>query len=335
MHCPELDKRSDRFRIVAACDVDAERLRRIAERYGCRTHADIAALIADPDVELVDITSRSCDHVAHTLAALKARRTVFLEKPMTTTYADAVRLKAAARRYRAKLYIRHNRRFEPAFQHIREIIASGLLGEVFEIKLRRNGYQRRDDWQTLIRYGGGQMLNWGPHIIDQALRLLESPVAEIWGDLKRVAAVGDAEDHVHVILKGRNGRTVDLEISGGAAIGEPTYLVLGRRGALSSDEREIRLRYLDPDTVLPERKPIPDTPAMDGGFGTPDALAWVEKTIPVQPSVPCQMDDIWDHLYATIREGKPFPITLDQAVEVMRVVSTVKRGTPFERPVRR
>ena len=44
----------------------------------------------------------------------------------------------------------------------------------------------------------------------------------------------------------------------------------------------------------------------------------------------CSMTCIWDHLYETIRKGKHFPITLDEAVAVMEVISTVKKGTPFE-----
>ena len=45
----------------------------------------------------------------------------------------------------------------------------------------------------LIDCGGGQLNNWGPHIIDHALQFLDYKVAEVWSDLKRVAAVGDAE----------------------------------------------------------------------------------------------------------------------------------------------
>ncbi len=68
------------------------------------------------------------------------------------------------------LYIRHNRRFEYGFQMVQEIIDSGILGEVYEIKLTCNGFQRRNDWQTLKKYGGRQICNWGPHNIDHAIQ---------------------------------------------------------------------------------------------------------------------------------------------------------------------
>jgi predicted dehydrogenase len=324
MHCRELAGREDRFQIVAACDILAERRERMAERYGCECYERIEDLIADPYVELVDIATRTRDHFAHTMLALAASKDVFLEKPMCMTYAQALQLKGAAAQSAGQLYIRHNRRFDPDFRHVRQIIDSGILGQVYEIRLARHGYSRRDDWQTIVKHGGGQLLNWGPHVIDHALRFLESPVESIYSDLKRVAAVGDAEDHVKIVLRGTNGRVVDLEISGGAAIGSPTYLVFGAKGSLSLSGREIRIRYLDPEQELPERTANPGTPGAT--FGTREDLPWIEETMPVQEG---SNTVIWDELYRAIREGATFPIDLDEAIGVMKVISAAKEGTKF------
>lgn len=325
MHCEELKGREEKFRIAAACDLIPSRREKMAERYGCRTYEKIEDLLKDPEVELVDIATRSCDHFAHAVMALEAGKAVLLEKPMCMTYKEALKLKELGSRPEGpKLYIRHNRKFDPDFLHVREIIASGILGDVFEIRLARHGFQRRDDWQTIRDFGGGQLLNWGPHIIDHALRFLESPVERMYSELKRVAAMGDAEDHVKIILKGTNGRVVDLEISGGAALGCPLYLVFGTRGSLSMTGNEIRLKYLDPKQKLAEKNADQGTPGET--FGTPETLQWIEETIPVRNG-----DNyvIWDELYKAVREGAVFPIRLDDAVEVMRVVSAAKEGSGF------
>ena len=324
MHCRELEGRERKFKIVAACDLIAERRERMAERYGCATYGCVEDLVADPNVEMVDIATRSVDHCTHALLALRAGKHVLLEKPMTATYAEAQRVQRAAAKAAGGLYVRHNRRFEAGFLHIREIIASGILGDVHTIKLARVGYARRDDWQTLMEFAGGQLLNWGPHIIDHALQFLDAPVKSISSDLKRVAAVGDAEDHLKIVLTGENGRVVDVEISGGAAVGLPEYVVWGSKGGLISRGGSLELRYLDPRQKLEARKANPETPG--ASFGSPEKLKWVEKTIPVKPR---KRYDIWDELYKAVRLGKPFPITLDEAVGVMRVVSAVKKGTPF------
>jgi len=223
------------------------------------------------------------------------------------------------------LFIRHNRRFDPDFVHVREIIKSGILGDVYEIKLCRHHYARRDDWQTVIEFGGGQLLNWGPHIIDHGLRLLESPVKTIWSDLKKIAALGDAEDHLKIVMTGENGRVVDIEISGGAAISQPVYTIFGTKGALTVNGTKIQLRYLNPKKKLPPRKLNTGTPG--DHFGTPETLPWVNEERDVKPS---NTINLWDAMYQSIRRRKKFPITIDEAIQVMDVITKVKKGTQFE-----
>jgi predicted dehydrogenase len=325
MHCEELEPRKGTYEIVAACDIIPERRARMVDRYGCKTYANIADLIADPDVELVDIATRSNDHYKHASMVLASGKDVFLEKPMCVSYEEAQKLQQAAEHSPGgKLYIRHNRRFDPDFLHVKEIIHSGILGDVYEIRLARHGYQRRDDWQTIKAFGGGQLLNWGPHIFDHSLRFLDSPVASQFSTLKRIAAVGDAEDHIKIVLKGENGRLVDMEISGGVALGAPTYQVYGSSGSLVLTDNLIYLKYLDPNVGLTDKEANPGTPGAT--FGSQEKLPWIEESIPVKPG---SNAIIWDALYSTIRERAAFPISIEQALEVMRVISTAKIGTEF------
>ncbi|MFW5996459.1 MAG: Gfo/Idh/MocA family protein [Verrucomicrobiota bacterium] len=329
MHCKELAGREDKFNIAAACDVIPERCQKMADHYGCKTYNALEELIADPDVEVVDIATRSIDHYEHARLALEAGKTVFLEKPICRTYEEAVKLREVEKTTNGVLYFRHNRRFEKAFCHIREIITSGILGEIFEIKLRRGSYQRREDWQTLKKFGGGQLLNWGPHIIDQGLRLLEAEPESMWSDLKRIAAVGDAEDYFKILLRGQNNRVVDMEMSGGRTVQEAEFMISGDRGGLWVDKSGISMKYLDPEQRLEERAALSDTPPETGSFGSSENLNWIEETVEVNPSSSDNPESVWDYLYESVRHNKSFPITWDEVLAVMKVVSDAKQGTDF------
>ncbi|MBN1864241.1 MAG: Gfo/Idh/MocA family oxidoreductase [Victivallales bacterium] len=325
MHPGEINKFPELFEIVACCDILKDHCDAFAEKVpGSRTYTCPEDFLADKAIELVSVATRSPDHVGHAIQAMNAGKIVFLEKPIALTYEDALRLKAEAESRPGMLFCRHNRRFEPAFVHISEILASGVIGDPYEIKLRRHGYQRRNDWQTIVGCGGGQLNNWGPHIIEHALRFLESPVATIWGDLKKVAAVGDAEDHLKIVLKGQNGRIVDLEISGGAAIAEPEYIIFGTKGAITSDGKTITVKHLDPEVELSEISATSDTPSISNDFGNTEKLQWIENTFDVAPSCGCDTHHIWKHLFAAVRENIEFPITIDQAVEVVRITEAVR-----------
>ncbi len=335
MHLSEIKNRTDKFKVVAACDIEKSHLDKFKKDHPkAKTYSSIEELLKDKDVELVTVATRSPDHLKHAKMALLAGKYVFGEKPLSTKYTEALAFQKflKANKLEKKFFVRHNRRFEAPFVEIMKIMKEGLLGKVYSVKLRRHGYQRRNDWQTLIKYGGGQLNNWGPHIVDHSLRFLESPVKEIWSDLKKVAAVGDAEDHLKIILKGENGRIVDMEISGGAAMPEPEYLISGDKGALSCTGTEIKLKYLNPKVKLGPCKALEDTPPLEGSFGNTEKLEWIEKTIKVEPVCPpCDTHRIWDFLFESIRSKKAFPIKYEEALEVVKVCSKVKKNSGFEK----
>ena len=326
VHLDCLRARPDKFQVVAACDLIPERCEKYAAVFGCRTYGNIADMIADPEVEVVDIATRSCDHYAHSKMALLAGKSVLVEKPFCRTYEEACELiRLGSQPSGPRIFVRHNRRFEEGFIKVNEIIDSGILGEVYEIKLTRNEYQRRNDWQTIKEFGGGQLLNWGPHIVDHSLRFCGGKYTSLFADIKRVAAVGDAEDHIKLVFKGVNNRIVDMEISGGAALPTPEYVVYGTRGSLIGDGQTLRWKYLDPAVPLADIKANPATP--DGAtFGNDEVLQWKENSYTLGGD---KTDVIWDYFYEAYRNHKPYPITSDQAAEVVKVLEEAKIGTEF------
>ncbi len=326
MHLNEIENK-DTFKVVAVCDIIPERVEKSVNRCGCKGYGSIDELIADEEVEIVDIATRTVDHFEHAVKALKAGKNVLLEKPVSLNYEQTKQLFALANKEGLpKLYIRQNRRFEKVFNIVLDTIRSGKLGDVFEVTVSQLGYQRRDDWQTLSEFGGGQLLNWGPHIIDQALRLLESPVKEQFGDLKQVAAGGDCEDHFSIHLKGENGRKVNLCISGACALTNGRrYAAYGSRGAIECLDNHVSIRYIDPQQVLPPVVSSKETPAdsfgKSGTFHSTVAPNWIEESFDIDGE---DLTVIWDYIYDNFRNGVDYPIKEDEILDLMKVASDLK-----------
>lgn len=333
MHTEELKGKEDLFQFAAACDLLPERREKMAARYNCKTYSRIEDLIADPGVELVDIATRSCDHYQHAKMALEAGKDVLLEKPMCETYEQALKLcKISNKPGLPRLFVRHNRRFEKVFGMILELIRTKKLGEIYQIQINRNNYSRRNDWQTISKFGGGQLLNWGPHIIDQSLCFLNHHVQSVSGELKHVVAAGDCEDHVRIHFKGADGMLVDMQISGGAALPTPDYIVYGTKGALEATGNQVTLRYIDPEQKLNPLTADPGTPGQtfgaSGTFSAAETIHWTQETIRFEHE---DLSVIWNYLYGAYREGKDYPISMEEAIAVIRVISEVRRGTEFDR----
>lgn len=327
MHRGELSSRQDKFHFFAVCDLIEERTVPFVEAFGSKPYTDYEEMLQDPGIELVSIATRSCDHYKHAKMALLAGKDVMLEKPFAMHYDEALELiKLGSQPAGPHLYIRHNRRFEAGFLKAMEIIDSGLLGNVYEIKLTRNSFGRRCDWQTISEFGGGQLLNWGPHIIDHSLRFCGGAYTDLYSAIRHVTAAGDCEDHIKIVFTGVNGRIVDMEISGGVALPTPEYMIYGTRGSMVSQKGGFHLRYLDPNVELAPVVADPGTPM--GGFANPETLTWVEEDIEL--NLNAGTSNIWDALYETIRHGAKYPIALSEAAAVIEVIDKVKAGTIFE-----
>lgn len=332
-HCRHFSAQEGMYDLVAGCEVEQPKLDKFVADYQCAAYDKAEEFLADPTVELVIIATRSLTHVANALQALAAGKYVLLEKPIALNASQVETLRAADRNHPGKLFFLHNHRFEPAFQHIRKLVDSGILGNIEYVKLcRHHPFRRRIDWQGILRYGGGQLSNWGSHIIDHGLQFIGGPVKDVWSDLKGIHTIGDAENHVKIILTGENGIVVDLEISDVVALPGAHCTVYGDRGALiCPDEKQIRLRYIEPGYRFRNAVANADSPPLSGGLGCEEKIPWREETVRVEPDV-----NMWEHveiaiarhLYRALREGIPFPIANADALEVARIIALVKEQNP-------
>ena len=319
MHSSEVAEYPDRFAIAAACDHAKERLENLPDRFkGAKLYTDYGEMLKDDNVELISIATRHPEHVPMALQALEAGKYVNIDKPYALNNREMAMLAEADKKYPGKLFLRHNRRFEAPFQKAMKLIATGVLGEINTVKLYRSvGYCRRNDWMTMTEFGGGLFTNWGPHIIDQALQYLDSPVVDLWANIRSVISIGDGDDHIKLLLKAANGRVADIEISGAHTLPGRELEVQGSRGTLIYPvDGRIKMRYVDPEIEFKPLKPHPENPPMKyGNFD--ETLTFIEQFVEIPP-VP--MSEIWKHIYDAIVNNVPYPITIENGIAVTDIM---------------
>lgn len=329
MHSSEVAEYPDRFAIAAACDHAKERLENLPDRFkGAKLYTDYGEMLKDDNVELISIATRHPEHVPMALQALEAGKYVNIDKPYALNNREMAMLAEADKKYPGKLFLRHNRRFEAPFQKAMKLIATGVLGEINTVKLYRSvGYCRRNDWMTMTEFGGGLFTNWGPHIIDQALQYLDSPVVDLWANIRSVISIGDGDDHIKLLLKAANGRVADIEISGAHTLPGRELEVQGSRGTLIYPvDGRIKMRYVDPEIEFKPLKPHPENPPMKyGNFD--ETLTFIEQFVEIPP-VP--MSEIWKHIYDAIVNNVPYPITIENGIAVTDIMEKAFRQSGFK-----
>jgi predicted dehydrogenase len=172
--------------ISAICDLNEERARVKAEKYGIpKMYADYRELLSDPAVQAVSICTWNNSHAELSIAALEAGKHVLVEKPLCRTVEEALRVEDAVRRTGNILQVGFVRRFATNTQVAKSFIDAGELGEIYYAKaaaLRRLG--NPGGWFADVeRSGGGPLIDIGVHMIDMCWYLMGKPkVASIVGN---------------------------------------------------------------------------------------------------------------------------------------------------------
>jgi len=303
------------YKIVAVADPLAERTKEASEITGCAQFSSIDELLAGSDAQLIVVATPSSTHYEDVLKVLNAGRHCIAEKPLALKTKEADALVALAKEKGLGLFVHHVHVHREFLHHVKEVIASGKLGEVFTVRMMWGGYRRRWDWQTLKKNGGGQLNNTCPHALSLVLPLLGGRVTEVFADLRNIKDSGDAEDHVHLVLRTDQGVTADVLVTTAIAADNSPWVIAGKYGTLTSDGyTKSHLKYYDPSKVdAPE---ILDAAAPDRKYLS-ETLPWIEEDIEISetPRVKPFHENVLDVL---LRGAEPV-ITPESAADVVRV----------------
>jgi predicted dehydrogenase len=257
---------------------------------------------------------------------LAAGKHVVCEKPMAVSLADADRMVAAAAQSEPILTIFQNRRYDPHFQKVNELLAAGTLGRIIQIRITASSFGRRWDWQTLKQYGGGNLNNTGPHFIDQALQYFgNDPITQIFCHLDRTLTLGDADDHVKLVFRGEQTPTVDIEMSNVVAYPGEFLNIAGTKGGLAGTPQELRWRVMDEAALMPRK--LETTPTPDRTYNR-DEISWLEYSWRAAEHQHPGYAAYYQDLYKTIRHGAPLTVTPQDVRRVIWLLDECRRLSP-------
>ncbi len=325
LHVPAL-RRVPGAAVVALSDRDPERLRHLASRCaGAAAYGDYQELLADKRVDLVAVCVPVTLHAGVATAALRARKHVFIEKPLALTLEDCDRLVEEARQadsFRVRSAVGFNLRSHRLVRQARTIIQSGRLGE---IELLRTLWTadwsqgHRPPWHAVRNQGGGALLEIGTHQADLWRWLLETEVENIHA-LSRSAAFDDQTAVFDVRMS--SGVLVSAAVSQRSA-SRNTIAVFGDRGSLRlscyhADSLELTKvgdsagktwRRLGPLLGRAVRFPAALKAARGGGDFF---MSYVHE---------------WVHILTALRSGEPMPASVHDGRQAARIVLAALRSS--------
>ena len=208
-------QRSGKFTIAACYSRSAEKRQKFAAKYGCRAGSSYEEILGDRTIEAVINTTPNAVHKETTIAAARAGKHVFLDKPIANTVADARALTEAGRKAGVVLALGYQRRREAHFRWVKQHIGEfgRLVNAEANISRDRLGKIDLASWRyTAAGMPGGVMLQIGIHYTD-VLEYLLGPVKAVSGHLAQLVLPGDNPDVASLILEHESGALSTLNAS--------------------------------------------------------------------------------------------------------------------------
>jgi predicted dehydrogenase len=255
---------SDRIRFVAGATRTPARAEEFCRRHGISLSRSYEELLARGDVQAVALATPHSQHCEEIVAAAKAGKHVFVEKPLCLSLAEAGRAVAACAERKLTLAVGYNWRFQPALREIKAMLDDGRLGKLLHLEGNFCGpsvYRfTREHWRhDREEAPAGGMTGRGVHVVD-AMLYLAGPIDAVSAQSLRLARDFGMDDTTSMLFRFRGGASGYLGTV--VATAETWRLqVFGSKGWVEVGDVEhlatwqMKVSFINPDDVARKEKP--------------------------------------------------------------------------------
>ncbi len=298
----------------SACDVATEK--------GVYVYPSFEAVLEDERVELIVCATYNDCHKDIAIRAMKAGKAVISEKPVTMCSEDLEEMIKASEETGKLFTVHQNRRWDNDYRMVKRVLETNELGNVFSIDSRVYGSRGiPGDWRREKQHGGGMLLDWGVHLLDQILMLNEGKkLLTVYATMTNVTN-DEVDDGFRAILKFENGPECLVEVFTNNFIEAPRWYVCGENGTAI-----IRDWDMNGEIVKIKDWEIMDAVPIQAGAGITKTMApRTDETIKKFPfeKIYVEWADYYNNIYDVLRNGAQQLITHDQQRRLMKLMEAI------------
>jgi predicted dehydrogenase len=314
--------------VTAVCDRNPERVADAPA--GVKTYLSAQELFNDPDVDVVILSANNNQHCDLVCQAAQAGKDILCEKPVAMTLEELDRMEAAVKKAGVKFTVHQQRRFDPDFRTTKQVVESGTLGDVYTIKSSLYGYNgNMHDWHIYKSEGGGMLYDWGVHLIDQILWMVDSKVKSVYADVRNVINA-EVDDYFHIILRFYNGLTADIELGTYYLSAKPDWFerhwyVGGSKGIMELDGFDPRGQIVRTTRLLTDvgLKRATGSGGPTRSFGIPGPGLIVTEPL---PKAHTEHADYFRNYIKAYHGEEPFLVTIDEVRRTLKLMDAVRES---------
>lgn len=219
-------------------DIKPER-NEVARHDGLYAYPSYEAVLDDKDVDLVIVAVPNDRHITVCEQAMNSGKHVVCEKPVSLTSAEFLDMVDCSEKNNVVFTVNQNRRWDRDYLTAKKIYDEKTLGPVFNVESRVHGSRGiPGDWRNKKRYGGGMVLDWGVHLIDQVMQMINLPIETVQAQFFYVSNE-ECEDGFKLLIEYKGGMKSHVEVGTSNFINLPRWYILGENGSAVVDDWQL------------------------------------------------------------------------------------------------
>ncbi len=311
----------DGLTLAGIYDIKEER-QEYAREKKVHVYNSFEELLADESVDFCLIATPNDLHKPLAIAAMKAGRHVVSEKPVTLSSADLQEMIDASKETGKLFTVHQNRRWDEDFLTMKKIYKENLLGDVFRIESRVHGSRGiPGDWRQEKEHGGGMVLDWGVHLLDQILLMMEGiKLKKVYSTVTHITNQL-VDDGFTTSLLFENGTEVIVEVGTSNFVNLPRWYMLGANGTAIIEDWNLK-----GEIVSAKGQNEKDVVPVITAAGLTKTMAPRRDDTIAKTELPIVKSDIRDfyrNVMKAIRGEEEIIVKLPEVARVMRLMETV------------
>lgn len=336
VHEEMLEKEIKGARVVAICDIDEEQMKDAITKDVLK-FTDYEELLKVQEIDTVLVVIPNHLHKDCVIKAAEYGKNIICEKPAAMTVEELDEMIAAVNKYNVHFTVHQQRRLDEDFLTMKAVYDKHSVGNVYTVKSALYGINgNMHDWHVFKKFGGGMLYDWGVHLLDQMLFMIEGKLQTVYADMRNVVN-GEVDDYFKILLKFENGIMAEIELG--------TYYLkdqekwFERHWFIGGDEGSAYVDGFEPVGKIArtshmlksvDKKVTFSKSGPTRSFGPPQPGILLTEEL---PHVACNHKMYFDDYITALTHDQPFLVKVDEVRRVLSLMEAIRKSAQMNQVI--
>lgn len=318
---------------VAVCDIHPKRREEAKVLYpDMEIYDNAEELLEKAEIDGVIIAANNNQHKDLAIKAARAGKHIIVEKPVAMSVEELDEMIEEVEKAGVTFTVHQQRRFDKDFRSVKECYDKKMVGDIYTIQSSLYGYNgNMHDWHVYATEGGGMLYDWGVHLIDQILYMVEGRLVSVYADVRSVINK-EVDDYFKILLRFENKVTAEIELgtyflSDQKDWFERHWYVGGNKGSMYANKfnpegKIVRTTRLL-ENVDEDQKKNAASYGPTRSFGVPEPGLIITEDI---PHVDCEQREFFVNYFKALQGEEEFLVKIPEVRRVLRVMEACRES---------